>query len=212
MKKLLKKGPAILLWIFFIVAVFMLLVTFTELNSLLVRPLVRDEAPQSADVIIILGGGIVADLKMIPWGVEERIRQGVDLYSQDYALNILVTGGQVGDKDYSESDFMAAFVEQLKVPKENIFSEDKSKSTYENAKFSQEILNNNNWQTAIVVTSDFHTKRACRTFEKQGYSLYCVASYQHSTFKGVPFRNLMDFTSIAREYLATVYYFIKGYI
>lgn len=193
-------------------AVFILLVTFTNLNKVLVAPLVRDETLQPADVIIILGGGIVTDLKILPWNVQERVNKGVDQYKDGYANKIIVTGGLVKGHDYSESEIMAPYVEFLGVPSDDIIEENKARSTYENAANSLIIMDQQGWETALLVTSDFHTQRACHVFEKINIDITCLAAYKNLGFEGNNFRNLNDFVAIVREYLATVYYFVKGYI
>jgi len=206
------KFATIVLWAIFSVAIFLLLVTFTGINKILVAPLVRNETPQQADVIIILGGGVVTDLKMLPWAVQERVKRGIELYKEDYADSIIVTGGVVKGQNYTESSFMREYAEFLGASSEDITEEGKSKSTYDNAVYSLHIMDESSWQTALVVTSDFHTKRACRVFEELEAEIICIPTPPDSGFKKDGFRRLINAQSIFREYLAIVYYYIRGYL
>ncbi len=200
------------LWFIFGIAIFLLLVTFTGINKILVAPLVRNETPRQADVIIVLGGGVVTDLKILPWAVQERVKKGIELYKGDYADSIIVTGGVVKGQNYTESSFMREYAEFLGASPENIIEERRSKSTYDNAVYSLQIMDESNRQTVLLVTSDFHTKRACRVFEKVEIDITCLAAYSDPVWKKSYFRRLLDAQSIFREYMAIVYYFVRGYI
>lgn len=200
------------LWFIFSIAIFLLLVTFTGVNKILVAPLIRNETPGQADVIIILGGGVVTDLKMLPWAVKERVKRGIELYKEGYADYIIMTGGVVKGQNYTESLFMREYAEFLGASPEDIIEERRSKSTHNNAVYSLQIMDESNWQTALLVTSDFHTKRACRVFEKVEMDITCLAAYPDQGWEKHSFRKLTDTQSIIREYMAMVYYFVRGYL
>lgn len=202
----------ILLWVIFGMCVALLLGTVTGFHSLLASPLVRDETPSERDVIIILGGGIVTDLKMLPWGVQERVEAGLELYEEGYSENIIVAGGQVQGHNYTESQFMETYIRQRGFEEALVIEESKSTSTYENAINSLAIMEAQDWETAFVVTSDYHTARACSVFEKLNADIICSAAYKGGGYKGNLFRNFNEFRSTIREYAATVYYLIRGYI
>jgi uncharacterized SAM-binding protein YcdF (DUF218 family) len=212
MKKLPQKISTIVLWLLFAVSAVLLLATFTNLNLLIVKPLVRDETPKKADVIIVLGGGLIRDTRSLPWGVEERIQKGVDLYKQGFAPKMEVTGGLAWHNGIAESEVMAPYAVSLGVARQDITEENLAKDTHTNAVYSQALMSNHGWRTALIVTSDFHTQRACHVFRQQQISVTCVAAYKNPAFKGDAFRNLLDFQAIVREYAATVYYWVRGYI
>lgn len=210
MKKFLLSLPAYILWAMFVVAVIILLGTFTPLDSLLVKPLVHDDRPTPADVIVVLGGGINKDTHSLPWGVEERVAKGVELYRDGMASKIIVSGGITHYAGEAESEVMAPYAEMLGVPAEDVIQEDRSKDTHTNAVYSAAIMQEKGWHTAIVVTSDFHTARACRIFKKVTSNIECVAAYRNPVFEGDAYRNLMDFRVIIREYGAWVYNWLRG--
>jgi len=200
------------LWLAFGISIFLLLVTFTGINKILILPLEREEAPQSADVIIILGGGVVKDTRSLPWSVQERARRGIEIYRQGYADTIIVAGGLVKGESYTESEIMKAYIKVLGVAPGDVFEENASKSTYENALNSLAIMDSYGWETALLVTSDYHTERACRVFEKLKADITCISASPEAAFADDPFRRLVDARSIFREYVAVIYYFIRGYL
>jgi uncharacterized SAM-binding protein YcdF (DUF218 family) len=60
----------------------------------------------------------------------------------------------------NEADTMKKIASQSGVPAQDILTEDKSTSTYENFAFSQKILNENKLKSVIIVTEPYHIARA----------------------------------------------------
>lgn len=102
--------------------------------------LIVNEEPKPVDVIIVLSGG------------EDRVEHGVRLYQQGYANKILFTGG--GSQKMKEQAM------SLGIKEDQILLEGKSRTTFENAKYSIEIIRAQGFQSAIIVTSPTHTRRA----------------------------------------------------
>lgn len=202
----------IILWTVFAGCIFVLLAMYTGLNDLIVRPLVTNETPQKSDVIIVLGGGLIRSTRSLPWSVEERMRQAVDLYKNGFSSEMIVTGGLAWHGGITESEVMAPYAVNLGVPAAQVLQEDKAKDTFTNAKYSKQIMDQYGWRNAMVVTSAFHSGRACKVFHKQNINVICVAASKNPTFNGNAFRNLLDLRAIIREYLATVYYWLGGRI
>ncbi|HAU32386.1 MAG: hypothetical protein XD78_1157 [Desulfotomaculum sp. 46_296] len=111
--------------------------------------LVLDEKPKKSDVIIILGGDQGA-----------RIHKGVTLYKDGYAPYIIVSG------EITQANLLMASAVKSGVPKEIIILEQRAESTYENALFSKEIMEQYGFKTAIVVSSNYHMRRVRMIFEK----------------------------------------------
>ncbi len=210
MMKFIRKLPTIILWIMFAISVILFITTFTDANRLLVSPLIHNDTPVKSDVIIVLGGGIISDTHSLPWGVEERVTKGVELYKAGFAPTIIVSGGIVHFQGEAESEVMAPFAVMLGVPEDDIIQENRSKDTYTNALYSTQIMQEHGWQRAIVVTSDFHSGRACRIFKKVTQNIICVAAPRNPVFDGSHYRNLMDSRATVREYGAWVYNWLRG--
>ncbi len=111
--------------------------------------LVLDENPKKSDVIIVLGGD-----------QGSRIHKGVTLYKSGYAPYIIISGEITG------ADLLMASAVKSGVPKEFLILEQRAESTYENALFSKEIMEQYGFKTALVVSSDYHMRRARMIFEK----------------------------------------------
>jgi uncharacterized SAM-binding protein YcdF (DUF218 family) len=98
--------------------------------------------------------------------MQARVKRGIELYFRGYAPNILFTGGETR-KNFVEAEIMADLAVKSGIPTDAIFKETQSRNTIENAQFSAEIVQENGWQSAIVVTSPYHTRRAIALFRNQ---------------------------------------------
>ncbi|MGG1514122.1 YdcF family protein [Paenibacillus oryzisoli] len=166
-------------WIIPLMVVMLLLLYFTKdkwLNVLGYKLIVADNVI-SSDVIILLGG---------EGDFSERSRKAAELYLDGYAPKVLLTDGTFDYKHDMEINKMLSRVETLGIPKKAILLEKQSQNTYENAKYSKEILLQQNMKKALVVTSDWHTLRTRLTFRKvfkeSDVELHFVAAPSEYTF------------------------------
>ncbi len=116
------------------------------------------------DVIICLG-----DVFSSPKTIENmkfKTEKAVDLYKQGMADKIIFTGGFKTKKELSEAQYMASIAIKLDISKKNIMLEEKSYTTIGNAYYSKAIMDNNGFNSAIIVTSPYHIRRTKYVFEK----------------------------------------------
>lgn len=106
-----------------------------------------DSGPVTADVIVILGGGL-----------HERPERAAELFKRRAAPRIIISG--VGD-DWINRQILL----QSGVPASAIEVEGHSTTTCENAKFTIKLLRAEKIHSAIVVTSWYHARRGLKTFE-----------------------------------------------
>lgn len=149
-----KKIGWILIIVIFLVPLFML----KEAGNFLVI----NEKPEKSDVIIVLSGGEI-----------ERIEKAVDLYKKGYARYIMISNGK--------EDNLYAAMKQMGVPDRSIILENKATSTTDSAYFTTELMSQRQFQSAIVVSSDFHMRRVKSNYEKAPSKkemklLYCSVS------------------------------------
>ena len=147
---------------------------------------------QHEDVIIILSGS------------NERIPYGVKLYKANYSDKIIITG--------SNTEPLKEKAIELGVTPKDIIMEDKAKTTYENALFSRNIMMQNNFTSAIVVSSPYHMRRAAwlfgRAFKNDNITLL-YSPVNNSWFKPEKWwANKMGIHVVMSEYAKFVYYTI----
>jgi uncharacterized SAM-binding protein YcdF (DUF218 family) len=119
---------------------------------LLIRwTLTVDSGPVNADAIVVLGGD--GDKGA------HRPRRAADLFQADVAPKILVSGD-------GDCEMNARLLESLGVPAAAITQEDRSRNTFQNAKFAVPLLQQMDAHRVIIVTSWYHSRRALACFEQ----------------------------------------------
>lgn len=109
-----------------------------------------DQAKNS-DTIIILGGGD-----------QGRVKQAAMLYESGYVDNVIITPVE---ERYTSQELIT-ILSYYGFDEEDITVEEESTSTYSNAEKTIEIMENKNFDSALVVTSDYHIKRSKIAFER----------------------------------------------
>ena len=118
--------------------------------------IVKGEKPEKSDVIITLGGSNII-----------RTDYSVRLFKEGYSKHLLLSGGIIGNGDNrTHAEVMYKEAKRLRVPDADIIIEDESKSTYQNALYTKTALINLHYKSAIIVTSNYHMKRARLVFKK----------------------------------------------
>lgn len=130
----------------------------------------------SADVIIMLGGGAIRDSQDVDGegtlcaSPANRLLTAVRLQKM-LDMPILLSGGQVYSDSGAEALIALRILQTLNVPSEKILLETKSVNTTQNAIFSAQILREKNFHKPILVTSAFHMRRAVLNFQQQGFEV-----------------------------------------
>ena len=109
--------------------------------------LVINEPPRKADVIIVLSGDRGA-----------RLQRGIELYRQGYAPYLLYTSSTTG---VEESEAMAEGV-----PEHAFILDRQAQNTYQNATYAKALMERYGLKSAIVVSSDYHMRRASLMFTR----------------------------------------------
>ena len=107
---------------------------------------------------------------------------------------MIPSGGKGDDEVVSEAEAMARYLIEKGIPAEQIIKEDRSTTTYENLKFSKEIIDaREGSKYTVLVTSNYHVYRALRYCRKIG--LKCTGVGSHTAFYYWP-------SALIREYIA----------
>lgn len=115
--------------------------------------------PKPADVMIVLGARIYEDASPSP-ALQRRLDLAFSLYDEGYAGAVITTGAQGEDEPMPEADAMRAYLVAQGIPEGAVFSENASFNTAENLQNAQAIMEAQGFETAIIVTSDYHLWRA----------------------------------------------------
>lgn len=113
--------------------------------------------PQPADVLIVPGARLWGDQ---PSGMLKlRLDKAVELFSEGYAEQIIVSGARGPDEIDSEAAVMRNYLLSRGLTEDVVYIEDKSYNTIENLTGSQQIMQMHGWHSAVIVTNPFHVYR-----------------------------------------------------
>lgn len=159
----------------------------------------QGQTPQPADVIIVAGGS------------PNRSYKAADLFLEGYSNQIM------------ESPITESILETylyLGVPKENlVLAEQEATSTWTNATHTIEIMEEEGWDSALIVTTDYHIKRTRLSFERaargKNLDFTYVSSYPEREGKLLSYKDYQAGRRSGRRevfkylgYLAGLYHFI----
>lgn len=113
---------------------------------------------QKRDVLIVLGYPTKKDGSVSPI-LRERINKAAKLYHEGVAGVIICTGAAVAN-NYVEANVMAQALIELGVPDYSIIREKQAKGTYENLVNSKKIMQDRKLNTAVIVSSPWHLRKA----------------------------------------------------
>ena len=142
----------------------------------------------SCEVAIVLGAA--TESGEVSPVYRERINHGIWLYQNQYVDHLIFTGG-VGEGNTLSDAFAAKeYAVEKGIPAEVIFLEERSTITEENLKYAKEIMEENSWNTALIVSDPLHMKRAmlmAKDFGMESYSSPTPTSMYRSLKTKLPF-------------------------
>jgi uncharacterized SAM-binding protein YcdF (DUF218 family) len=120
--------------------------------------LVENDEPQRADIVVVLAGD----------GYGHRLMKAVELVRQGYAPLVLLDGPRVSYGSH-ESELAADWAVKQGVPREILaLLPMRARSTVMEVKALNPELERRGIKKALVVTSNFHTRRARAVFNRFG--------------------------------------------
>ena len=145
-----------------IISYFECLLASTILSAFLAS---RKKPPLDRDYIVILGCAIMKDGSLTPI-LRGRVDAAIDFCKKQFketgrSLKFVPSGGQGSDECISEGEAMERYLIEQGIDKEQILPEKKSTNTFENIKFSKEIIENDaqGEYNAAFATTNYHVFR-----------------------------------------------------
>jgi uncharacterized SAM-binding protein YcdF (DUF218 family) len=146
-----------------------------------------------------LGCQIKKDGTLTPL-LKGRVDKAIEFRNKQLAetgkdLIFVPSGGKGVDEVISEADAMKNYLVQNGIDEKNILIENKSKNTYENISFSNNLINDSNANIAFS-TTNYHVFRAGLLATEQGLHFEGVGSKTKSYFW---------INAFIREFIGTLY-------
>jgi uncharacterized SAM-binding protein YcdF (DUF218 family) len=125
----------------------------------------RDEA-RASDAIVVLGARVEPDGR--PGSdLTSRTYHAVDLWQAGYAPALICTGGYKNERS-SAANVCRRFAVELGVPADDVRLADGTTNTNEDAAATAQVMADNGWHTAILVSHPLHLFRARWLFREAG--------------------------------------------
>ncbi|OPA74695.1 hypothetical protein BVG16_23340 [Paenibacillus selenitireducens] len=121
-----------------------------------------------SDVGIVLGA-VLWDNRPSP-ALKERLDHALQLYQDGKFDQFIVSGGLDHPKlRLTEAEGMANYLIEKGVPKDRILLENHATSTYENLLYSQEMMSEKGYSSAVIITHNYHGARSLEIAKFIGY-------------------------------------------
>jgi len=128
--------------------------------------------------VVVLGGSFETGLEskernhVFLNSSAERLTQTLEIYKKNPRILILFSGfsNEIKPQGWSESDMAKKFFLDQGVKLDNLIFENQSRNTFENIKYSKDIITNYKGTWGLI-TSANHMPRSFFTFKKQGLIL-----------------------------------------
>ena len=174
------------------------------------------------DAIVVLGGGVSQDISGVNLkSAADRVWFGARLYRAGRAPLVLLSGGRLEELgfDWPEAPAMARFMHDLGVPESAMLLESESRTTRENAVYSERMLRARGIRRILLVTSALHMPRALATFKQLGIDAIpaptdfeAEAPSGYWLLRWLPDTDSLDRSSRAmKEYLGMWVYRLRGW-
>lgn len=137
-------------------------------------------ATAPVDAIVVLGGAVApqlaGDARARLHRGSDRVREAALLFHAGCAPRLLASagGGIHWPAIASEAEAMRALLLEFGVPEGALLVEDQSRTTFENARYSAELLGER--PRILLVSSAWHLRRAVPLFERAGFEVLPVGT------------------------------------
>ena len=204
-----------LVWIAALLVALLIVVSFTNIVERPAKSLIRtDRIPGSADAVVVLSAGVTGD-GFMPQQGSDRLRRGLELVRAGIAPNLVVSR----ERRFIDRTQVTSVVDQDKligmagVPR--FFATGWARSTRDEAVYVARLAKERGWKRIVLVTSPFHSRRACATFEWAGVLVSCIPSDS----RDISVRSLRDpddriaaFGMLIYETAGTIQYHLRGWL
>ncbi len=129
--------------------------------------------PAPTDCALVFGAAVRSQHSAGP-GIDRRVRKAVSLYQKGFVRRLLFTGGKGSPTQESEAAVMRTLALRLGVDPEDVATEDRSRSTWENLQNSRSIAENCTGKV-IAVSDRYHLARIEIFAKEQGWGTLLTA-------------------------------------
>ncbi len=156
---------------------------------------------KAADVAIVLGSK-VEENGLPSARLRARLDKAVELYRQGLFPRVIVSGG-FGSEGFDEAAVMKKYLVEKGLPEASVYVDSQGTTTHLTARNSAQLMKENGWRSALVISQYFHISRTKLALRRYGVSPVFSAHAE--------FFELRDLYSTAREVFGYGGYLLRSY-
>jgi uncharacterized SAM-binding protein YcdF (DUF218 family) len=169
------------------------------------------EAEVSADAVVVLGAGVMADTSLSDESLQRAIH-GIKVFKKGGARTLVMSGPRrIPLSPKSEAEVRRDLAVAFGVPVKQIAVVDEARTTREEAQHTVAITSGPRLRTVLLVTSSLHMRRARGVFQKAGLTVFPSPSDNLATAAGESGERLELMKAVIQEIGALIYYAFAGY-
>jgi vancomycin permeability regulator SanA len=130
---------------------------------------IADHPPSAPDCLVIPSYAL-KDRSLPTRPTRAQIELAVEWWRKFPRASLILSTGDNQRLRISNSAVMADYAVQLGVPRQNLIEEDRSLNTYQNLRYSLQIIHQRGFLQPTLVTLDLYTRRAVATARKLGWT------------------------------------------
>ena len=149
------------------------------------------------DYIIVLGAQVHESGPSVV--LKYRLDKAAAYLAENENTLCIVSGGQGSNEPFPEAEGMCDYLVSLGIDEARIIKEDRSKNTTENIAFSKALMGED-YESAGIVTNNFHAARALKLGEAAGLKNPCaIAADSNVTF--LPNNMLRECIALVKDFV-----------
>jgi uncharacterized SAM-binding protein YcdF (DUF218 family) len=180
---------------------------FTPASRLLHHAMTSPSDERHADAIVVLGASVSPE-GLLDSASLRRTLAGVRAHRRGLAPALLFMGTRHGDA--VEAEVRSALATDLGVPSEAIRTEPRALTTQQEAQRAAALLLPEGARRVLLVTSEYHMRRARALFERAGFEVAPLAVPEIDAASDRPEDRLSTMRSALSEALARALYRVLG--
>lgn len=157
------------------------------------------DSARRSDVVVVLGNEVLDDGTPSD-RLAARLDVALDVHDRGLADHVIVSGG-VGRSGWDEAEVMAAYLVDSGIDAERIVIDSDGVNTRATAVNTARIMDEQQWQSAIVATQFYHISRSRLALRQEGV--------EEVTTAGTGFIESRDVFGLGREVVAYGTYLLR---
>lgn len=181
--------------LFFIAIIILIILIYVVVVHISITSTAIKEPPHNINYVIVLGAKIRGE--ELSLSLYNRVTKALEYLNDNPKSNVIVSGGQGQGESITEAEAMERYFVENGIEKDRIIKEEKSTSTFENIKFSKELLDGET--EVVIVSNDFHLYRATIIAKRFGLVPHTLAAETPTIVKAQLW--LREYVAVAKTLL-----------